>query len=151
MKVNKQGPNDCWEWTASKRQGYGLYSIKNPRRVTYSAHRYSFFLAHGYWPECCCHACDNPGCVNPRHLFEASHAENMADMKQKGRAITHRGEKNGNAKLTESQVIEIRQRYVNGDVSYATLAKEYEVDPSLIGNIVNKKMWKHIGEARVWL
>ena len=67
-----------------------------------------------------CHTCDNPGCVNPLHLFDGTNDENVKDMMQKGR---HRyggfikgnciGTKNNNSKLTEEQVRDIRSRDYN--------------------------------------
>ena len=34
-----------------------------------------------------CHRCDERRCCNPDHLYLGSHAENMADMKAKRRAL----------------------------------------------------------------
>lgn len=39
-------------------------------------------LYHGYWPKggtSLCHACDNPACVNPLHLYEGDAAANGWD------------------------------------------------------------------------
>ena len=47
-------------------------------------------------------------------------------------------------KLTEEQVIEIRQRYENEEITQKELAKIYNVTPSVICNIVNRKTWTHI-------
>jgi DNA-binding transcriptional MerR regulator len=48
------------------------------------------------------------------------------------------------AKLTDAQVVEIRERYAAGALQSA-LAREYEVGPMNIAAIVNGRSWKHIG------
>lgn len=47
-------------------------------------------------------------------------------------------------KLTESQVLAIRSRYVPRVCSMYKLAAEYNVTPALINNIVKRRLWKHI-------
>lgn len=77
----------CWNWLGSMYStGYGKLSV-NGQIV--GAHRYSFFLHNGYWPEpMCLHSCDNPLCVNPEHLRAGTHADNMKDVVKRGR---HKG------------------------------------------------------------
>ena len=77
-------PNSgCWLWDGSAiPQGYGNVR-HNGRSVL--AHRLSWFLFHGYWPERLLHRCDVPACVNPGHLFEGTQSENMLDMVKKNR------------------------------------------------------------------
>jgi len=140
----------CWNWTGYTREGYGAigYHGKQP-----SVHRVSWEIHYGPIPEglYVCHKCDNPLCVNPRHLFLGTHQDNMQDMMAKGRngAITHpekapRGERNGMAKLTKDLVLEIRSRYAVGEISQRALGEEYGVDQGLICGIVNRRGWKHI-------
>lgn len=53
------------------------------------------------------------------------------------------GEKHGKAKLTEKDVLRIRERYVNGE-GPAAIAEDYPVTPSVVSNIVARRNWKHI-------
>lgn len=75
----------CWLWTgAVTNSGYGLLYFDG--RIT-GAHRVAWVLQHGPVPEglVVAHSCDVKLCVNPKHLFLATQAENLADMRSKGR------------------------------------------------------------------
>jgi hypothetical protein len=91
------------------------------------------------------HHCDNPPCCNPDHLFLGTSADNMADMQAKGRGRlprqVFRGEDNACARLTEQQVVTIRQLYRRG--LGRQLAREYNVSDALMSLIVTGKVWAH--------
>ncbi len=78
----------CWEYNGHKnKDGYNtMILVENKQRKYVTVHRVSAFL-HGMDIEgrCVCHTCDNPGCVNPDHLFTGSNSDNMADKVAKGR------------------------------------------------------------------
>ena len=142
-KVKVGSPDECWEWQAGlTAAGYGLVWING--KMEY-AHRILNEIIDGPIPNgiCVCHHCDNPKCVNPLHLFRATHKENMYDAIAKGR-LDNNGEKQGNAKLTEKDVLEIRRLYATGKVLQRELAKMWRICRPHISEIVNNKGWKHI-------
>ena len=140
--VTVAGPDDCWEWLGSRAGGgYSQYSFGGERM---RAHRFAFWIATGHQPGALQvnHHCDNPGCVNPRHLWLGTQRENMQDAVSKGR-MAH-GERNASAKLTEVQVLEIRRKYAGGTVLQRELAVEYGVSASNICRIVTRKKWAQV-------
>lgn len=83
--------SQCWEWNSFKRAGYGMYKIYSKgTQININAHRYMLQHTLSCFNEKLdtLHKCDNPGCVNPNHLFQGIHADNMRDMKDKKRART---------------------------------------------------------------
>jgi hypothetical protein len=137
----------CWLWMgAITGLGYAYTSIKS-RAVR--AHRLMFEVAHGPVEpgNDVCHRCDVRACINPSHLFQATHRENMLDMAQKGRANTARGESQGNSRLTRAQVLAIRSA-VSGGESKASVARRYGVTHSCIQCISSRINWRHVKESK---
>jgi hypothetical protein len=136
----------CWEWKASKREkGYGFFgfNLKN-----WPAHRISWLIHNGRIPKgmCVLHHCDNPQCVNPKHLWLGTYKDNAWDMIKKGRRYDNSGEKCGRAKLTEKQVKLIRKIYRKGWTltNMYRLAERFGVHKVTIHLIIHKQSWKHI-------
>jgi hypothetical protein len=77
----------CWLWRASRlRAGYGLFTDETSALVL--AHRFAYRALVGPLRDglFVLHHCDTPACVRPDHLRLGTQAENMAEMKEKGRA-----------------------------------------------------------------
>ena len=143
------GDEDCWEWTASKNtKGYGqfMYKIKG-RRIHGMAHRFSFIIHKGKIPKgmCVLHHCDNPGCVNPKHLWIGTNQDNMDDRNRKGRQAHLRGSASGLSKLVEEEVIEIKNIIKEGKLFYPEIAKLYGVCRSTIAAISTGQNWGWLG------
>jgi hypothetical protein len=131
----------CFNWIGYKNKcGYGSFGYNKKIKL---ANRVSWQIHYGYKPEdiCVLHKCDNPGCVNPDHLWLGTHQENMDDRDNKGRQYDRNGEKNGRAKLTIEDVVTIRSLYNNTNTSERKLAKEFNVNSGTIHNILNNKTW----------
>jgi len=138
--------NDCWIWIAGKgRDGYGRFYVKNTtikdHRVR--ANRLSYEYYYGIPPNNMevCHKCDNPACVNPNHLFLGSKRDNQLDKIAKNRQA--RGTINGRSKLTEFDIINIRQLYKQG-TTCQMLANMYNMGWTTINNIIKRNIWTHI-------
>lgn len=153
--LNKRG---CLLWQGHKiKNGYGRIHFGDGTMEL--VHRRSWQLANGQIPDgmMVCHKCDTPSCINPEHLFLGTHADNLADCISKGRHAhgkTHgrvknphlwdgqsRGENNGNAKLTEQDIIGIRASHS----SSRSLSAQYGVSKGMINNIRSGRSWRHVG------
>ena len=122
--------------------GYGKFSLTHTKSI--NAHRLMRLLKFGNIPKgiCVLHRCDNRWCVNPKHLFLGTKGDNARDCVSKNRNSC--GERNGLAKLTSKEVIEIRARYkgVRGDLT--RLSKQYRVSICTIWDIVTNRHWRHL-------
>ena len=148
-KVSVAGPNDCWSWlgTTSK-SGYGrLFGGRHSgKQSTHTASRLSYELNCGPIPDGLeiLHSCDNPRCVNPRHLRVGSHKENMSEASERQRFKNHvKGRAHHNAKLSAAKVKAIRRRHARGESSRA-LAVLYGVAKPTMYNVLHGRTWKHV-------
>ena len=135
--------NGCWVWTAGRRAlRYGQFWIGGEE---HAAHRAAWMLYRGKIPNDMhvCHRCDEPLCVKPSHLFLGTHAENMADMDAKGRRVILCGEENGNAKLSEDQVQQIRRLCAEG-WQQRDIAGAFGVVQTAVSAIWTGRKWGHL-------
>ena len=128
--------NECWEWTAGKSsEGYGSFYFEGK---VHGAHRIAWCIANGYDPRkltrgmYICHTCDNPVCVNPRHLELGSAKSNNLQK------VKHYKNLGARKMLSRKQVESIRRKYVRG-WTLADLSKKYGVGVGVIGRAIRQK------------
>lgn len=92
------------------------------------------------------HKCDNRCCVNPDHLFVGTLKDNADDMRAKGRDAygENFGENNGQAKLTEDQVRQIRKLLDENTYSQREIGDLFGVTRGAIKMIKLRQTWRHI-------
>lgn len=163
----------CWLWTGCVNgDGYGLV---NHGRRTMLAHRMAWILGRGQIPDGMrvLHRCDNPPCVNMRHLWLGTQKDNVQDCIRKGRdnrltgdahpsrtmperrprGDAHwtrlrpdeapKGSRNGAAKLTENAVVAIREERAKG-TPIRVLAARYGVSEDTAMHAANRQTWRHV-------
>jgi len=142
-KVNKLEDNECWEWKGQIVGGYGRFNSP----VGCLAHRYSWALHNGGFKDyetweykrVIMHSCDNPKCVNPRHLSLGTPRLNARDRDKKGRHvfIPRNGEDNPNAQITG----ELAKRIYQSKGSHRDVSEHFNVSTHIVSSIRNDRTW----------
>lgn len=140
IKKTKQ----CWIWTAGRCDyapiQYGCFKV-NHRMCR--AHTVSWIMFNKKLPKLCIlHTCDNSLCVNPKHLYEGTRKDNARDRERRHRGNHARGVDNGQVKLTEKDVRDIRRLANKHTQQY--LSDIYGVNQPNISRIIRRAIWAHI-------
>lgn len=139
--VDIQGDDQCWPWKGRiGTHGYGAFDYKGRPHI---ASRFAYTISKGDAAGFhVCHACDNPPCCNPAHLWLGTHADNMLDMTTKGRqrSVARRGGDHPQARLTAEDVVAIRGSHEPPKV----VALRYGVTAACIYRVRHRLSWAHV-------
>uniref|UniRef100_A0A6M3J2R7 Putative homing endonuclease n=1 Tax=viral metagenome TaxID=1070528 RepID=A0A6M3J2R7_9ZZZZ len=144
--VDRGSDNVCWNWNRSvTRHGYGSIRFNSAPHCNHSlgVHTVAYRMCVGPVPDgiMVLHDCGNRRCCNPRHLYLGTAQDNANDRERDGRT-TH-GLEQHNARLTESQVVEIRRRMKAGEPA-KYLAVEYGITQPSVRCAGLGLTWKHL-------
>ena len=134
---------NVWEGAIGS-NGYGEFRIcRENTRHRYRCHRVAYELATGETlteDDVIRHTCDNPKCVNPKHLLKGTHKDNVADRVERDRSA--KGSSNGRAKLTEAGVAIARYCMTELGVTPWMLGKVTGMDPKVFSQIRDGVTWR---------
>lgn len=178
MRFVSVSDTGCWYFNGTRHsQGYGMFGLAG--KMVAATHFVLIHICNRARPAglFACHSCDNPPCVNPKHLRWATHAENMQEMKEKGRRRikvpvydpeaeerkrryarvntsrgdshwtrqmpekVRRGELNGNAKYSDSEIARVRLLWQEG-LPKARIARLTGISRSYVQFLVADKFRK---------
>lgn len=132
-------PDACWRWTGGMGSwGYGSFWLNG---ANMNSSRAAYLLLVGPIADglVVCHACDNPACCNPSHLFLGTQGDNVRDCNRKGRGNGQFPPGDAHprhfAKLTATNVTEAKALYASG-VTQTEIARRLKVSSSRISRLV---------------
>ena len=135
------GDNECWIWKlAVGSRGYGKITMHGKTR---NAHRIAYEIWHGGIDakRFVLHTCDNRMCVNPNHLYQGSHEDNMRDRCERSR--TARGASHGMSKISDDDVRRIFEMRVDM-MSQPKIAVAIGISNQMVSRILAKRAWRHL-------
>lgn len=160
-KVKIKSENECWPWKgASTDEGYGRFRFKGKlvgaNRLAYALSNNVEIPAKNIF---ICHTCDNPVCVNPKHLFAGTRSDNMKDAAKKGRLPAQydpktkkrlsdqaKGKISKARKLKPNEVRYIRKVYspFNREYGARSLASKFGLHHTKLIKIIKKETYANI-------
>lgn len=90
------------------------------------------------------HLDGNPANNILSNLCWGTQVENMKDSKKHGTFVIHRGTDSTSAKITEKDVIDIREVYANKEMNLKELGEKYKLSQSQIYRIIKRIRWAHV-------
>lgn len=137
----------CWEWKGGRKvdSGYGYFNVPGYGKKE-RAHRVSWIILKNHRHSIpdgvqILHACDNPPCASPWHLFAGNHDTNMQDKKSKKRLGTT------GTKFTPKTAKEVRKLFVTGNYKMWELAEKFNSARVSVSNILHGVSWRLLNDG----
>lgn len=131
-------PEHCWEWRGRlDPNGYGIFA---PGKVLTGSNRAQRFMLAWQLDRIIpndamvCHHCDNPICVNPKHLYEGDAWTNGNDLARRGpsrhrRRVQSEYERRNHTRLKARGEAEIAARKLARQIESAQYDAHYNTLP----------------------
>lgn len=143
----KQGRDKPYPRRQYKTHGYSYCNFKTEKK--YFARRIHRLVAIAFIPNT-----ENKPCVNHKNgikddncvenLEWVTNSENDIHAFDSGLREPMKGEMNGHSKITNKDVLEIRELCVNSDLSQREIGERYGISQSVVSEIHNRNYWSHV-------
>jgi predicted XRE-type DNA-binding protein len=129
--ITEKGCHECISHSVNS-QGYPQFMRD---KKYYLIHRYVYEQKFGEITDNLFvrHKCDNTLCINPDHLELGTHKQNMRDMVERNRSA--KGKNNGRGKLSDEDVLKIRQLLNTTNMTQTQIAEIFGVTQHYISYI----------------
>ena len=145
-KINKT-KSGCWEWMGGR--SVGGYGTLYDGQTTQKTHRLAYEVFVGPIPpqKLIMHSCDNPPCINPRHLEPGTNSQNIQSAHDKERYRKRKffrdPSRHSHVKLNWRKVNKMRKLYAEGIYNYSELARKFKILPNTARAILTNQIWKY--------
>lgn len=146
LHTDERGPDECWPWQGNTdKNGYPRFRMDGQHGSVTRAQA----VLHGVELEAdmfVVRVCGTPSCMNPEHLEATSDVNEYREEDSWVSGAEHHwsGRYNNNgSKLTEEDVVEIRERVVEGGETQVRLAEEKNITQANVSHIVHGETWEH--------
>ena len=133
--VSTLKPNPCG-YTRFGSTGLGVAEVGERLFHRYSYRVYKGAIEAG---KIICHTCNNKLCVNPNHLYQGTHKDNIRDMISAGNHNIVNQRMWIRKKLTDEEYTQIMYMFNLSRYTNVYIADLFEVTPSHIGSIIKRR------------
>lgn len=152
-KVDRAGPQrsdldePCWIWRGGvDKKGYGKVAYKSGDGAKHwvASHRFVAMISDMDATLCVLHRCDNPPCCNPSHLYSGTIADNLRDMREKGRHLTGAAASDAYAKVGTPELVRAVRTSREDGLSFREIAAIHGISEGYVSGIINGARRAHV-------